>query len=69
MRWGRELNDHLGYEPQEHGGLVDGNARNGTQVANRSSYIAMAVTVEGNRDILGLWAGTAARARSTGSRC
>ncbi|CPU64094.1 Uncharacterised protein [Mycobacteroides abscessus] len=48
---------------------MDGNARNGTQVANRSSYIAMAVTVEGNRDILGLWAGTAARARSTGSRC
>lgn len=27
------------------------------QVANRPIYIALAVTVEGNRDILGLWAG------------
>ena len=27
------------------------------QVANRAIYIALAVTVDGNRDILGLWAG------------
>ena len=27
------------------------------QVANRPIYIALAVTVDGNRDILGLWAG------------
>jgi putative transposase len=27
------------------------------QVANRRIYVALAVTVEGNRDILGLWAG------------
>jgi len=27
------------------------------QVANRPIYIALAVTVEGNRDILGLWIG------------
>jgi len=28
------------------------------QVANRPIYVALAVTVEGDRDILGLWAGT-----------
>jgi putative transposase len=27
------------------------------QVANRPIYVALAVTIEGNRDILGLWAG------------
>lgn len=27
------------------------------QVANRPIYVALAVTVDGNRDILGLWAG------------
>ncbi len=27
------------------------------QVANRPIYVAMAVTVDGNRDILGIWAG------------
>jgi transposase-like protein len=27
------------------------------QVANRPIYVALAVTVEGTRDILGLWAG------------
>lgn len=27
------------------------------QVANRPIYVALAVTVEGNRDILGLWVG------------
>ena len=27
------------------------------QVANRPIYVALAVTTEGNRDILGLWAG------------
>ena len=27
------------------------------QVANRPIYVAMAVTVDGERDILGLWAG------------
>jgi hypothetical protein len=31
-------------------------ARNG-QVANRPIYPALAVTVDGNRDILGMWAG------------
>ena len=41
------------------------------QVANRPIYVALAVTVEGPRDILGLWAGDGAavvRARSTGCR-
>ena len=31
------------------------------QVANRPVYLAMGVTVAGERDILGLWAGTAGR--------
>jgi putative transposase len=35
-------------------------------VANRPIYVALAVTVEGRRDILGLWAGVAERAPSTG---
>ena len=40
------------------------------QVANRPIYVAMAVTVDGERDILGLWAGArAAKAPSTGCRC
>jgi transposase-like protein len=30
----------------------------GGQVANRSIYSAVGVTVDGERDILGLWAGT-----------
>ncbi len=39
------------------------------QVANRPIYVALAVTSEGNRDILGLCgAMTVGRARSTGSR-
>ena len=29
------------------------------KVANRPIYVALAVTCEGNRDILGLWAGDA----------
>lgn len=29
------------------------------QVANRPIYVALAVTVDGNRDILALWAGDA----------
>ena len=38
------------------------------QVANRPIYLALGVTVDGERDILGLWAGSTAtgRARSTG---
>ena len=38
------------------------------QVVNRPIYVALAVTVDGTRDILGLWAGEHgdARARSTG---
>ena len=36
------------------------------QVSNRPIYVALAVTCEGHRDILGLWSATAARARSTG---
>ena len=31
------------------------------QVANRPIYIDLAVTVDGNRDILGLWAGEGAK--------
>ncbi|WP_374946900.1 transposase, partial [Agreia sp.] len=38
------------------------------QVANWPIYIALAVTSEGNRDILGLWAGDGARGRSNGCR-
>lgn len=36
------------------------------QVANRPIYVALAVTCEGRRDILGLWPATAARALNTG---
>lgn len=39
------------------------------QVANRPVYAAIGVTVDGKRDILGLWVGTVARAPSTGCRC
>ncbi len=40
------------------------------QVANRPIYMALAVTAEGHRDILGLWAGgRAARVPSTGCGC
>lgn len=38
------------------------------QVANRPIYLALAVTAEGNRDILGLWCGDGVGARNTGSR-
>jgi putative transposase len=31
------------------------------QIANRPIYVALAVTVDGERDILGLWSATAAR--------
>ena len=37
-------------------------------VANRTVSCAVGVTVDGERDILGLWVGTGGRARSTGSR-
>lgn len=37
-------------------------------VANRSIYCAIGVTVEGERDILRLWVGTAVREPSAGSR-
>ncbi|MFE5561697.1 transposase [Streptomyces sp. NPDC056544] len=39
------------------------------QVANRPVYVAIAVIMDGNREILGLWTGRAARARSTGRPC
>ena len=39
------------------------------QVTNRPIYVAVGVTCAGERDILGLWAGTAVRARSSGCRC
>ena len=41
------------------------------KVANRPIYVALAVTCEGRRDILGLWAGDrrVGRARSTGCTC
>jgi len=39
------------------------------QVANRPIYVALAVTCDGERDILGLWPATAARAPSTGCTC
>lgn len=38
------------------------------QVANRPIYVALAVTAEGNRDILGLWVGDGGEGPSTGSR-
>lgn len=38
------------------------------KVANRPVYVVLAVTVEGTREILGLWAATGARVPSTGSR-
>ncbi len=39
------------------------------QVANRPIYLALAVTVDGHRDILGMWAGTAVRAPNAGCTC
>jgi putative transposase len=40
------------------------------QVANRPIYVAIGVTVDGERDILGLWAGEGGvKARSIGRTC
>lgn len=39
------------------------------QVANRPIYVALAVTVDGERDILGLWSATVARVPSSGCMC
>jgi putative transposase len=39
------------------------------QVANRPFYAAIGVTLEGQRDILGLWAGTGGEGRSSGWLC
>ena len=36
------------------------------QVANRPVYAAIGVTVDGRKDVLGLWAGLAARAPGSG---
>jgi putative transposase len=38
------------------------------QVANRPIYVVLGINCEGERDVLGLWVGTAARAPSTGWR-
>ena len=37
--------------------IVDRTKVRDGQVANRPIYVALAVTVDGTRDILGLWAG------------
>ena len=37
-------------------------------VANRPIYVAMGVTVDGTRDILGLWAGTGGEGYGTSTR-
>jgi putative transposase len=37
--------------------------RDGTQVQKRAFYVAMGVTVDGNRDVLGLWAAQAEGAK------
>ncbi len=39
------------------------------QVTNRPVYATIGVTVDGQRDILGLWVGTAERSPSSGCRC
>jgi len=39
------------------------------QVANRPIYLALAVTVDGTRDILGWWAGSTATVRAQSSGC
>jgi putative transposase len=39
------------------------------QVANRPVYVALGVTVDGKRDVLGLWAGSTATAREPSSGC
>jgi transposase-like protein len=39
------------------------------QVTNRPIYVAIGVTVGGERDILGLWAGDGGKVRSSGSVC
>src|SRR3954468_8923736 len=39
------------------------------QVANRPIYAAIGVSLAGEKDVLGLWAGTGGEARSSGSRC
>ena len=39
------------------------------QVANRPIYVALGVTVDGERDILGLWAGEHGTARAPSTGC
>jgi transposase-like protein len=39
------------------------------QVRNKPIYVVIGVTVNGERDILGLWAGDGTRAPSFGCRC
>jgi putative transposase len=39
------------------------------QVRNKPIYVVIGVSVNGERDILGLWAATATRAPSSGCRC
>ena len=39
------------------------------QVANRPVYLALGVTVDGERDVLGLWAGSTATARDPSTGC
>ena len=39
------------------------------QVTNRPIYVVVGVTVNGERDILGLWAGDGGEGASSGSRC
>jgi putative transposase len=39
------------------------------QVANRPVYLALAVTCEGHRDIIGLWVGDGVKVPSIGSMC
>ena len=39
------------------------------RVGNKPIYVVVGVTVHGERDILGLWAGSGGEAPSSGCRC
>src|SRR5439155_493475 len=49
-----ELTTHLGYEKHDPAGYGSGNSRNGAS-KNRAVYVALGVTREGRKEVLGLW--------------
>lgn len=45
-----------------------GNMRHGGRVGNRAVYVTVGITLEGAKDVLGMWTG-ASEARSSGWAC